>query len=61
AEEPYSSISLIATTYWFAYFLVVLPLLGVLEKPLQQPDTIEEDFNAHYGKASGGAEATPAE
>ena len=51
AEPPYSIISLIGATYWFAYFLVILPLLGVTEKPLPQPATIEDDFNAHYGKA----------
>lgn len=48
-EFPFDWISLIASTYWFAYFLVILPLLGVIEKPLAQPATIEEDFNAHYG------------
>ena len=41
--------SLIAATYWFAYFLVVLPLLGVIEKPAPLPATIEDDFKAHYG------------
>ena len=41
-------VGLIASTYWFAYFLVILPLLGVLEKPLPQPATIEEDFKSHY-------------
>ena len=46
---PYDWISLIAATYWFSYFLIILPLLGVIEKPLAQPATIEEDFNAHYG------------
>ncbi len=51
-------VSLIAATYWFAYFLVILPLLGVLEKPSRQPATIEEDFNAHYGT---GGSAHPAE
>ena len=54
AEEPYATISLIATTYWFAYFLVILPLLGVIEKPLDQPETIEDDFNAHYAPKVGG-------
>ena len=29
-EEPYASLSLIASAYWFGYFLVILPLLGVL-------------------------------
>ena len=43
-----SWISLIAATYWFAYFLIIMPLLGVLEKPLPQPATIEEDFTSHY-------------
>jgi len=51
-EFPHDWISLIASTYWFAYFLVILPLLGVLEKPTTPPDTIEDDFNAHYGHAS---------
>ncbi len=48
AEPPYSTISLIGATYWFAYFLVILPVLGLVEKPLTPPATIEEDFNAHY-------------
>jgi len=66
AEEPYASISLVAAAYWFAYFLVILPVLGVIEKPSPIPATIEEDFNAHYGTASSkadvsGAEAAPAE
>ncbi len=56
AEEPYATFSLIASAYWFAYFLVILPLLGVIEKPTEQPATIEEDFNAHYGKAETPAE-----
>ena len=41
-------VGLIASTYWFAYFLVILPLLGVLEKPLLQPVSIESDFKSHY-------------
>jgi ubiquinol-cytochrome c reductase cytochrome b subunit len=56
AEPPYSTISLIASAYWFAYFLVILPLLGVIEKPEAQPATIEDDFDAHYGKAHTPAE-----
>ena len=52
------------STYWFAYFLVILPLLGVIEKPTTPPETIEDDFVAHYGKADKGdaaGVATPAE
>ncbi|ARE40802.1 Ubiquinol--cytochrome c reductase, cytochrome B subunit [Rhodovulum sp. P5] len=63
AEGIYTTIALIGATYWFAYFLVILPVLGVIEKPLPQPATIEEDFNDHYGEgaATGTASATPAE
>jgi ubiquinol-cytochrome c reductase cytochrome b subunit len=64
AEGIYPYIALIASAYWFAYFLVILPLLGVIEKPLPQPATIEEDFKAHYGtpKARGGlVDPSPAE
>ncbi|WP_193139439.1 cytochrome b [Meridianimarinicoccus sp. MJW13] len=63
AEEPYSSLSLIASAYWFGYFLVILPLLGVIEKPEPQVATIEDDFKAHYGKAKSAdaAATTPAE
>jgi ubiquinol-cytochrome c reductase cytochrome b subunit len=43
-----SWISLIASTYWFAYFLIILPLLGVFEKASPMPATIEDDFNSHY-------------
>jgi ubiquinol-cytochrome c reductase cytochrome b subunit len=55
------AISLIATAYWFAYFLVILPLLGVIEKPLPQPATIEDDFNAHYSSGTGGTKTVAAE
>jgi ubiquinol-cytochrome c reductase cytochrome b subunit len=67
AEEPYATLSLIASAYWFGYFLVILPLLGVIEKPLEQPKTIEDDFNARNtssadtSKIGGLPSATPAE
>ena len=58
AEEPYATISLIGSAYWFAYFLIILPLLGVIEKPKPQPATIEEDFDAMIAKKYS---STPAE
>jgi ubiquinol-cytochrome c reductase cytochrome b subunit len=65
AEGIYPYIALIGSTYWFAYFLVILPLLGVFEKPLPIPATIEDDFKAHVAKHAGGARSvadpTPAE
>jgi ubiquinol-cytochrome c reductase cytochrome b subunit len=51
------AISLIGATYWFAYFLVILPLLGIFEKPLPVPATIEEDFDAHYPPKDASASA----
>jgi ubiquinol-cytochrome c reductase cytochrome b subunit len=60
AEGIYPIIALIGAAYWFLYFLVILPLLGVIEKPLPQPLTIEEDFNAHYGGAAHGGRAPAA-
>ena len=32
-KSPMPPYALIASAYWFAYFLVILPLLGVIEKP----------------------------
>ncbi|MEM8792908.1 MAG: cytochrome b N-terminal domain-containing protein [Pseudomonadota bacterium] len=65
AEGLVPLISLLGTIYWFAYFLVVLPLLGLIEKPLAEPETIEAAFDAQHGKGeskdSSGAVATPAE
>lgn len=40
------AVSLAASAYWFGYFLVILPLLGVLERPTTPPATIEQDFKA---------------
>ena len=64
AEGIYPYIALIAATYWFAYFLVILPLLGVIEKPLTPPASIEADFAAHYDPQTGGTKqfaGSPAE
>ncbi|SOH94297.1 ubiquinol-cytochrome c reductase cytochrome b subunit [Monaibacterium marinum] len=57
AEAPIPQISLIGTIYWFGYFLVVLPLLGLFEEPLPQPATIEEDFDAKHPVTSNSAAA----
>ncbi len=57
AEGIVPVISLIGSAYWFGYFLIILPLLGVLEKPLPTPATIEEDFDAHYPPKDADASA----
>ena len=48
AEEPYASMSLYGSFYWFGYFLIILPLLGLFERPKSPPETIEADFDSHY-------------
>lgn len=37
AEEPFLSISRIATAYYFFYFLIIIPLIAKYEKPLAIP------------------------
>src|ERR687891_1304855 len=37
AEEPYVMISQLATMYYFAHFLIILPLLSVFERTLPLP------------------------
>ena len=62
AEGIYPYIALIGSAYWFAYFLIILPLLGVIEKPLPQPATIEEETSrnttAKSDSGEGGATVT---
>jgi ubiquinol-cytochrome c reductase cytochrome b subunit len=48
-EQPFVIMSQLGTLYWFVFFLVILPVLGVIEKPLPHPETIEADFREHYG------------
>ena len=64
AEGIYPIIALIASAYWFVYFLVILPLLGVIERPFAPPASIEADFAAHYDPQTGGTKqfvGSPAE
>ncbi len=68
AEEPYVRIGQLGAAYYFAHFLIILPLLSFIEKPLPLPNSIAE---AVLGKKSGyiggstglpgGAAAAPAE
>jgi quinol-cytochrome oxidoreductase complex cytochrome b subunit len=51
------TIGLLATIYYFAHFLIILPLLGKLERPLPLPDSI----NKPVLPSSGAASAQPAE
>jgi ubiquinol-cytochrome c reductase cytochrome b subunit len=42
AEEPFVMMSQIAGAYYFAYFLIILPVLSRLERPLPLPNSITE-------------------
>jgi ubiquinol-cytochrome c reductase cytochrome b subunit len=47
----------IATLYYFAHFLVILPLLGFFEHPKRLPGSIVESV---LGKGAAGASPMPA-
>jgi ubiquinol-cytochrome c reductase cytochrome b subunit len=47
----------VATAYYFLHFLVILPLLGVLEKPLPLPESISSPV---LGKGPRGGGPLPA-
>ena len=62
AEPPWTLISLICTIYYFAYFLVILPVLGVIEKPQTPPASIADSILQSHKKSAGvSAAAVPAE
>ncbi|WP_119308327.1 cytochrome b [Cohaesibacter haloalkalitolerans] len=56
AEGGYILWARIFTVYYFAYFLVILPVLGFIEKPKPLPASINEAVLAKHG-ASAAAEA----
>ncbi|MDP8912670.1 MAG: cytochrome b, partial [Pseudomonadota bacterium] len=59
AEEPYVMISQVATIYYFAHFLIILPLVSALEKTLPMPNSISESV-LHGEKAESAPFGTPA-
>ena len=67
AEEPYVRLSQIASAYYFAHFLIILPLLSFFEKPLPLPNSIAESVlgKAHkpdvFHVPAAGVAAAPAE
>jgi ubiquinol-cytochrome c reductase cytochrome b subunit len=56
AEEPYVMISQVATAYYFAHFLIILPILSIVERTKPLPNSISE--SVLHGEA---AEAAPAD
>jgi ubiquinol-cytochrome c reductase cytochrome b subunit len=64
AEEPFVMISQLASIYYFAHFLIILPIVSAIERPLPLPSSIsasvlhgEEKESAPLG--AGGTFGTP--
>jgi len=52
-------LSRVAALYYFAYFLVILPVLGLIETPLPVPESISAPVLSHPASAPAGATASP--
>lgn len=52
AEQPYVLVSQVAAIYYFAHFLIILPIIARIERPLPLPTSITE---AVLGKAGRSA------
>ena len=61
AEGVWLLIARIGTAYYFFHFLVLLPLLGKLERPLPLPASICEPVLKGGGRVAAGAHAKPME
>ena len=59
AEEPYVTWARIFTFLYFAFFLIAMPLVGLIETPSQMPRSITESVLGKSG-ASGGGGKMPA-
>jgi ubiquinol-cytochrome c reductase cytochrome b subunit len=59
AEEPYLMISQIATAYYFLHFLVILPIVSMIERPEPLPFSITEAVLGEDDKAVLGENARP--
>ncbi|MEO0544023.1 MAG: cytochrome b/b6 [Pseudomonadota bacterium] len=60
AEGIYTPLSQISTAYYFGFFLIILPLLGIIEKPRRTPNSITEAVLSKAPAVTGGASAQPA-
>jgi quinol-cytochrome oxidoreductase complex cytochrome b subunit len=49
-------IGLLGTIYYFAHFLIIMPLLGKLERPMRLPESIDKPVLSRGGLAAQPAE-----
>lgn len=61
AEGIYVLIARLSTAYYFGYFLVILPLLSKIERPLPLPESIAKAVLRGGGPLPGAAVAKPME
>jgi ubiquinol-cytochrome c reductase cytochrome b subunit len=54
-------LSRIGTLYYYLHFLVILPILGKLERPLPLPESISRPVIGGGGPIPSGATARPME
>jgi ubiquinol-cytochrome c reductase cytochrome b subunit len=57
AEGIYTPLAQISTLYYFAFFLVILPVLGLIETPKRLPNSITEAVLAKKAGNGGAAAA----
>jgi len=55
----YTWVARVFGLYYFAYFLVITPLLGLLEQPLPVPESISTPVLSHPATVPAGAAASP--
>jgi ubiquinol-cytochrome c reductase cytochrome b subunit len=51
AEGVYVILSQLGTLYYFSFFLIIMPLLGLLETPRRLPNSITEAVLEKSAKA----------
>ena len=51
AEEPYVMLSQLASLYYFAHFLIIVPIVSSIERPEPLPYSITEAVLGHDGQA----------
>ncbi len=58
AAEPYVMISQIASAYYFAHFLIILPIISAIERPEPLPGSITEAVLGSAAPAAGASTGT---
>src|SRR6185369_404663 len=57
--NSYTWVSRIGALYYFIYFLIITPMLGLRETPLPVPESISSPVLSHPAAAPAGAAAAP--